>query len=222
MNIWRMHIYRCVSIAFFHADDHRSIDVWVIVQDGKSEVTSFGNILTHSLISNEPRLLLHKSFIATTSSRTASLCYEKRVYYCRLIYKHVVSQFYWYEGDDGSTQRVELSLPSAIISIGDDDRNSSILGCSATGYPTSGNERIPPSIGIDGYVVRQSQKRDWQYLDEIVAKVVVEPAVKKGIDAGWGHLKEVTNGVDDEHFLLVFRVCERVVKIEDQIKDVQW
>jgi len=58
--------------------------------------------------------------------------------------------------------------------------------------------------------------------DELAAEVAVEPAVEKWIGAGGRHADEMTSGVDDDHFFLVFRSIERVVHIQNEIDDVQW
>jgi len=48
---------------------------------------------------------------------------------------------------------------------------------------------------------------------KLVAEIVVEPAVEKGIGAGGRHAEEMTDGVDDEHLFFVIRMPERIVQI---------
>jgi len=58
--------------------------------------------------------------------------------------------------------------------------------------------------------------------DELAAEVAVEPAVEKGIGAGGRHADQMTSGVDDDHLFFVFRSIERVVHIQNEVKNVQW
>lgn len=56
---------------------------------------------------------------------------------------------------------------------------------------------------------------------ELVTEVVVVPPVEPRIGTGGRHAQHVTQGVDDQHRLLVFGLLERVVQVQHQVVNVE-
>lgn len=68
---------------------------------------------------------------------------------------------------------------------------------------------------------KASQKRS-DNVAKLVAEIVVVPAVEPRVGAGGRHAQHMTNGVDDEHRLLIFGLLKGVVQVEHQVVDVEW
>ena len=68
---------------------------------------------------------------------------------------------------------------------------------------------------------KASEKRS-DNIAKLVAEIVVVPAVEPRVGAGRRHAQHMTNGVDDEHRLLIFGLLKGVVQVEHQVVDVEW